>query len=570
MFAPHARVPARSVASPQFVRTVILLVVAMLSGPPGPAHAGSPWERASGTRKDRALPPIPQAREAASEPTQIAARAPRPAPIVALLDFDSTTLSSDLQDAFAQALWAEFYQSPATQVLPRKELRRYLFAWDLYPHQPVGRQVSVAQTAEALKADYLIHGHINQTEGATMLDYRVYSSRLGAIITKNNDVRTGSLRDMALIIPDLGKAMLAAIDYAEDQESPVVDSGAEDRTELLAGPQPLAGGNDGGAPAEVTVQEPVRPADPRAEAAAEERERVRRLEEAHRAALTQSSAAVVVPPVAADRVNESGSEGVESEKPEETAPESPTSRRPRPTELAMVSPIQELAPVESPGDAAPSTARVSLEPVRRPDSASDSGATPAGDEVAIEENYFAKSDPEPAPVSVEGSEAPIDMTSREAAREAYEKSRSLPPQDAVARIGLLEQAAVLDPTETEYAKSLALAYYKAGRYKDCIEASRKAAKLAPEDSIIQTILGSALFESGRFEEARNAHERSLELDPSNLYARFNLALTLQALGSPRALAAWGEFLELSKGVAAQAQNRERALQYYDDLKAATR
>lgn len=564
MFAPYAPAPACPSGTPSTVCVLIPLILALLFALPAGVRAGSSWDRESGKRKERVLPPIPQVREKVDETATYSPTASRPAPVVAMLDFNTTTLSPELQDAFAQALWAEFYQSPATRVLPRKELRRYLFAWDLYPHQPVGRQVSVAQTADALRADYLIHGHINRADGATMLDYQVYSSRLGGIVTKNNDIRTGSLRDMALLIPDLAQAMLAAIDYAEDQATPSLTNISADRTQLLAEQESHPGLGVENGEDEVSIKRDETPADPRAAAAAAERERARRLEEAHREALDDETE------VAETLKKEEKVEISERESPIRTPIEVSPPHGPRPTELSMVSPSAELAPVKASREASPSKMRVNLQPVRQGDSSAAADSVPSKDDGERATGEPAESLPEESSITLQAPDTPIDLTSRDAAREAYAKSRTLPPEDSVARIGLLEQAVVLDPTEVDYAKALALAYYKTGRYKDCIEASRKAAELTPGDSIIHTILGSAFFESGRFEEARKAHTRSLELDSSNLYGRFNLALTLQALGSPRALAAWSEFLELSEDVGAQAQNRERALQYYDDLKAATR
>lgn len=611
MFSPHAMASARPEGPGRSARTPLASILAaaalalFLLLPA--ARAGSPpWNREAGASKVKTLPPIPKAREAVREtPSPNAAPAnlsSRPVPVVAMLDFNSTTLSVGEEDAFSQALWAEFYQSPATRVLPRREMRWWLIAWDLHPLQPVGRRVSVGRAARALKADYLVHGHLNLTDGAAMLDYQVYSTRLGGVVMKNTDVRTASLRDMALLIPDIARSILTGIEVAEQQTGPSMTSAAASGTQLLAEPEMSSLRKE--TPDEPGPSSPaVRPArNSRAAEAAAERERARRLEEAHREAVARAAdsaaeseieapagtgtAPIEAPasPEASTRVvaestgasDETAAKGDQHSSPAASAKHGTAPTRPRPTELAMVSPTNELAPVEPPKQATPSRSRVDLQPVSRgtgepePESEPESESAPEQPEPRAAPSPAEAAPDSPPAVETPMPEPSIDLTSKEAARKAYEKSRALPPEDTAARIGLLEQAVVLDPTEIDYAKSLALTYYKAARYNDCIEASRKAAALAPEDSIVLTILGSALFETGRFEEARATHVRALDLDPSNLYSRFNLALTLQALGSPRALAAWSEYLELSEGVAAQADNRRRALQYYDDLKAATR
>jgi tetratricopeptide (TPR) repeat protein len=100
----------------------------------------------------------------------------------------------------------------------------------------------------------------------------------------------------------------------------------------------------------------------------------------------------------------------------------------------------------------------------------------------------------------------------------------------------------------------------------CIESGLEAVKRRPNDSILHTLLGSAHFESGQYEDAREAQEKALQVDPNNLYSRYNLALTLQALGSPKALQAWEEYLQKSDGVAEQATYRAKAVEYHEKLK----
>ena len=163
----------------------------------------------------------------------------------------------------------------------------------------------------------------------------------------------------------------------------------------------------------------------------------------------------------------------------------------------------------------------------------------------------------------------VTEADRAAAKEAYEKGLAEATGSAD-RVQLLKRAMTLDPTSGVYQKSLANAYYDSGDYKLAIETSLSGAKLLPNDSLLRTLLGAAYFEEKKFDEALAAHEDALKIDPNNLYSRFNLALTLQGQDSPRALAAWEEYLRLSEGKADQEAIRARALEYYDDLKARDR
>jgi tetratricopeptide (TPR) repeat protein len=423
-----------------------------------------------------------------------------------------------------------------------------------------------------------------------MVDYRVYSTRHHAILMKNNLVAEGGPRELALLMPEIARSVITSIEFAERgllRTAPVVAPGPARLLEAPAA-QEVSVGIDPAGPAVAAVGPMVEtpdaaeaalpmsaydPAlgaasfvDPRAEAADEERERARALDEVYRQRLEDREAPASEP--TADGLM----------RADEAAPVV----QPDAPEAHLVSPTPELAPLALPS----LTLRTEPEP-RQMDPVEtapyawqrDAKVGAAGDEIGRTVATVAKPTigapglDTPGEERVAGSEPPlrpIDLTSQAAAREAYDASRELPPTDVAGRIVMLEQAAILDPVSADYAKSLALNYYKAGRYGRCIESSLRAAELAPSDSIVRTILGSAYFEKGRFDEALAAHEAALELDASNLYSRFNVALTLQAQGSSRALGAWREYLDLSVGVEAQEDNRIRARTYYDDLKAGSR
>ncbi len=126
----------------------------------------------------------------------------------------------------------------------------------------------------------------------------------------------------------------------------------------------------------------------------------------------------------------------------------------------------------------------------------------------------------------------------------------------------------LDPTAAAPRKALATSYYLIGDYARSTLECREAIKLSPNDSLLFTLLGSCYFQQGEYEQARDAHNEALRIDPNNLYARFNLALALQAMESPKALAAWEDYLKRSEGDPDQEANRVTAREFYNRLKEA--
>ncbi len=71
---------------------------------------------------------------------------------------------------------------------------------------------------------------------------------------------------------------------------------------------------------------------------------------------------------------------------------------------------------------------------------------------------------------------------------------------------------------------LSLARYRAGRYEDCVEYSRRALELRPDYAEAYNNICAAENARGRYAEAIAACERAVQIRPSFEQARNNLAL----------------------------------------------
>jgi hypothetical protein len=150
--------------------------------------------------------------------SRAAAQAPaaeRTRPVVAVLDFESNTLTHDQEAAFSQALWSEFFRSPITRVLPRDDVRQYLIRYDLHPGEPYAPTVPLARVAQALRVDYLIVGHANVLGESSAVDYAIYSSKLGETVAKENFVQRGKIEDLLLTVPTYAAAMISVVKKVE-------------------------------------------------------------------------------------------------------------------------------------------------------------------------------------------------------------------------------------------------------------------------------------------------------------------------------------------------------------------
>ena len=87
-----------------------------------------------------------------------------------------------------------------------------------------------------------------------------------------------------------------------------------------------------------------------------------------------------------------------------------------------------------------------------------------------------------------------------------------------------EQAAVLRPTPENFL-DLSLAYYKAGRFNDCIGAARQALKLKPSYAEAYNNIAAAYQSMADWDSAIDALRQALRLKPNYQLAKNNLALS---------------------------------------------
>jgi tetratricopeptide (TPR) repeat protein len=70
--------------------------------------------------------------------------------------------------------------------------------------------------------------------------------------------------------------------------------------------------------------------------------------------------------------------------------------------------------------------------------------------------------------------------------------------------------------------SLGWVYFKQGRFREAVDALRRAVGIAPKDPVIWEHLGDALLELGEPEKAREAYGKTLEISPETQSARDKL------------------------------------------------
>lgn len=139
--------------------------------------------------------PIPTDAPAKTRPAsrQIAAPLPRPdQPVLALLDFESETLTPAETMGLSQSLWLQLLQPKEYGLLPRNETRRWLIANDLYPYMPYQPEVPLGRVAAALKADYLLTGRIDKIGAGYAVSIQLTGRDGQPVLKKTGQVSGGS------------------------------------------------------------------------------------------------------------------------------------------------------------------------------------------------------------------------------------------------------------------------------------------------------------------------------------------------------------------------------------------
>ena len=126
---------------------------------------------------------------------------------------------------------------------------------------------------------------------------------------------------------------------------------------------------------------------------------------------------------------------------------------------------------------------------------------------------------------------------------------------------ILEQAVVTDPEWGVLHYNLGLVYVRDGQYEKAEAALRRALSFNPEVPLFRSALSRFLIERGRFEEGLAAADAVLRRDPEFVWALYNRALALEALGRLEEAAAGYERVRgLPSAPEAARQDAERKVQ----------
>ena len=179
------------------------------SGVPAVPGAATPDERALPNPATIHQPPLaqPSDDDQTSHP-QVTKAGPR----VAMIDFESTTLPLDQIKAISQAMYARLDALPGVVMLPRGATRRWLIRHDLFPFTPYMRPAPAMRITEALKADYLITGHLDKLDGLFNLDVSVFSDRGNRYLVKDVKLQKDDLDALLPGLFELNRQLYRAIE----------------------------------------------------------------------------------------------------------------------------------------------------------------------------------------------------------------------------------------------------------------------------------------------------------------------------------------------------------------------
>ncbi len=515
--ARPARIPSPSstIMNPWLRRSLLGLAAAFCL-PPGARAALPAREPAAGAPAPADLAVIGfDPRALAPEPPAPASTpAPRRGPVLAVLDFETDTLSAGQAVAFSQALWSMLLAREPLRLLPREETRRWLIARDLHPGLPYMPYIPVDAVLGPLRARYLVTGHLDQVGDLFAMTLTLHAEGRSQPVLQDVRFERSSLEDLVRDTLPLADRIAAAIIAAENE----------------------------------TVRRPLAPA--ATERSAPGTPGIKLAEPAPRKH---------APPPAKVRLRKA--------KVVEEAPEP----KPAPVEelrvedrTAVDGPVLEPAPAPTP---APEPAQTPTpkptatpKPAATPRPAATPAPTPAATPPSVPQakNSTASAD---TPTSA-ATPTPAPAGAAERAMELYRQASQLAARTDE-RLALLRQAAELSPAEFVFQQSLANEYYLRENYEACVEAAGRALAVDADNAMILTIRGAANYGLDRYDAARADFERALELDADNHFARYNLALTHHMQKSPQARELWEDYLKRTEGVADQETLRQLARRFME-------
>lgn len=493
----------------------LLCVAMLLPGVTGGAQPSVPIapRRAAASPAPAAQAPLAQLGD--DGPTSHTAYA-RSGPHVAMIDFESSTLVVDQLKAISQALYARLDALPGVLLLPRGATRRWLIRNDLFPFTPYTRPVPGERVTSALKADYLITGHLDKIDGVFNLDVSLFSNREGRYILKDAKLKRDDLDALLQCFSLLSLSLYRAI-----QENEAAPAGTVITAPLM--------------PEKTPAPEPVKP----------------------KGGSTKKNGRKTTAPRTTERPAEP--------RPAEETPLTPRGAGTPQNDEQIFRPGAGRTP--TPEATPEATPRIT--PRMTPRATPSPAATPAPSVTATPR-------PTPAPTTTARPSvtpgATAEPTAAAQARELYQEALK-PGTPASERIQKLAEAVALAPAVGDYQQHLAMEYYNNGNYASCIGQCDKAIpSVDPADgekiSMLWTIKGSALIELTQYDQAAQAQEKALQVNPKNFWASYNLALALTMAKSSRAAAAWNNFITMADNDPDQAGLVQRARQYLAGISAA--
>jgi tetratricopeptide (TPR) repeat protein len=463
----------------------------------------------------------------ASVPPIVSAQPDAPAagpPILALLDFETSTLPHGEVQALSEALWAQLNLSGRARLLPREGTRRWLIANDLFPFLPYGPNVPMTRVIRQLHADFLVTGRIDRVQGAYCLELAIHGGGDEAPIFQDVGARVANLGEMTVSMNTLAGEALDAIESHAGQ-SWTTQGRPGDRGRMSVRSEERSS-------TPPSVDKPPlktsRPNKTRVGSADEEplAARPRRIGEASVATRNASD----------EPSNRTKAKAKAKTKAKSKAPAAAIARPAQTDALPAIGPESQPArpseptngPVSGPAGAAPS-ASADMSP-----SAPASGApeTPAKGQAPTGAKGQASTDAK--------GQASTDAAQR--ADRLYKEALALGLKNP-GRQEKLEEAVKLAPGDSARAQQLARDYFQLARYGDCVRACDAALAASPKNSQLLVIKGSAQFSMSQWDAAAKTCRASVAADPGNDFARYNLALALGMMGSGEAGAAWKDFMD---------------------------
>ena len=140
----------------------------------------------------------------------------RKLPVVALLDFETSTLNVGEVKAISQAIWARLRKRGDLAMLPREATRRLLIRVDLHPFTPYRTELNLQPVVTALNADYLVFGFADKVSSTYLIDYSIYSARLGKLVMQDAQMRRMDLDRLVSEVGVMAQEMGDGIKIASD------------------------------------------------------------------------------------------------------------------------------------------------------------------------------------------------------------------------------------------------------------------------------------------------------------------------------------------------------------------